>query len=61
MQIQINSNVRNYFVLSELSNMRTTQLQYKKLESQQKVFEEILLDILTKKQKLVKKYFQNEK
>ena len=41
--------------------MRTTQLQYKKLESQQKVFEEILLDILTKKQKLVKKYFQNKK
>jgi len=45
----------------ELSNLETIQLQYEKLESQQKLFEEILLDILTQKHKLAKKYFHNKK
>ena len=45
----------------ELSNQETTQSQYEKLVSQQKLFEEMLLDILAQKQKLAKKYFQNKK
>ena len=45
----------------ELSNQETTQSKYEKLVSQQKFFEEMLLDILAQKQKLTKKYFQNKK
>jgi len=44
-----------------LKNLETIQSKYEKLQSQQKVFEEILLGILTQKHKLVKKYFQTKK
>ncbi|HKC78907.1 MAG TPA: hypothetical protein VKB83_02310 [Nitrosopumilaceae archaeon] len=44
-----------------MNNLEAIQSQYDKLESQQKVFEKMLLDILTQKHKLEKKYLQNNK
>lgn len=41
-----------------MSNLEAIQLQYEKLESQQKAYEEMLLDILTQKHKLAKKTFK---
>jgi hypothetical protein len=44
-----------------MNDLESIQSQYEKLESQQKFCEKMLSDILTKKHKLIKKYFQGTK